>query len=129
MIFEFSMLPMVTSLTVAALCLTFSLFQTLVALKRPEFPWNKWGAGLSLLTAIYAVAVFFQYNLAEEPANILCERVQYTIFPLLVHALFGFTAAFLSFTGRRRHQFSTDLARGPAGRAVVLAVSLLATRL
>jgi hypothetical protein len=81
MIFEFSMLPMVISLTVAALCLTFSLFQALVALKRPEFPWNKWGAGLSLLTAIYAVAVFFQYNLAEEPANILCERVQYTIFP------------------------------------------------
>jgi len=105
MMFEFSMLPMVISLTVAALCLTFSLFQALVALKRPEFPWNKWGAGLSLLTAIYAVAVFFQYNLAQEPANILCERVQYTIFPLLVHALFGFTAAFLSFTGRRRHQF------------------------
>jgi PAS domain S-box-containing protein len=105
MIFELSMFPMVVSLTVAALCLTFGAFQTVAVLKRPEFPWNKWGAGLSVLTAIYAAAVFFQYNLAEKPANILCERVQYTIFPLLVHALFGFTAAFLSFSGRRRHQF------------------------
>ena len=105
MIFEHSLLPMVASLIVAALCLTFGIFQTIIAVKRPEFPWNKWGAGLSFLTAIYSVAIFCQYNLAEAPTNIVCERVQYTVFVLLVHALFGFTTAFLSIDGRRRHRF------------------------
>jgi PAS domain S-box-containing protein len=105
MIFEHSLWPMVASLIVAALCLTFGIFQTIIAVKRPEFPWNKWGAGLSFLTAIYSVAVFCQYSLAEAPTNIVCERVQYTVFVLLVHALFGFTTAFLSIDGRRRHRF------------------------
>ena len=72
MIFESLMMPMLLSLLVAPLSLTFGLFQIAVALKRPEFAWNKWGAGLSFLTAVYAVAVFFQYTLAEAPANILC---------------------------------------------------------
>jgi PAS domain S-box-containing protein len=95
---------MVASLIIAALCLTFGIFQTVIAVKRPEFPWNKWGAGLSFLTAIYSVAIFCQYNLGEVSANIICERVQYTVFVLLVHALFGFTAAFLAIDGRRRHR-------------------------
>jgi hypothetical protein len=77
MILELSLLPMVASLTVAALCLTFGLFQTVIALKRPEFAWNKWGAGLSFLTAIYSVALFCQHNLTEVPANVICEKVQY----------------------------------------------------
>jgi PAS domain S-box-containing protein len=104
MLFEISMVPMVATLIVAALSLTIGLFQTAVAVKRPEFAWNKWGAGLSLLSAVYALAVFFQHNLAQEPANVVCERVQYTVFPLLAHTLFGFTAAFLSFDGRRWHR-------------------------
>jgi len=103
MIFEFSLLPMIASLIVAVLCLTFGIFQAVVAVKRPEFPWNKWGAGVSFITAIYSAAVFCQYNLAEVSANVICERVQYTVFVLLVHALFGFTAAFLGIDGRRRH--------------------------
>jgi hypothetical protein len=45
MIFEHSLWPMVASLIIAALCLTFGIFQAVVAVKRPEFPWNKWGAG------------------------------------------------------------------------------------
>lgn len=104
MTFETTMLPMVASLIVAALCLTFGLFQTVIVLKRPEFRWNQWGAVLSFLTAVYAVAVFVQYHLAAVPANILCERVQYTVFILLAHALFGFTTAFLSIDRRRQHR-------------------------
>ncbi len=104
MILELSMLPMVASLTVSALCLTFGLFQSVVALKRPEFAWNKWGAGLSFLTAIYSVAIFCQHNLTEVPANVICEKVQYSVFILLVHALFGFTTAFLAIDSRRQHR-------------------------
>jgi len=104
MILEHALLPMVASLIVTALCLTFGIFQTVVAIKRPEFLWNKWGAGVSFITAIYSVAVFFQYSLAEVSANVICERVQYTVFVLLVHALFGFTVAFLGIDGRRRHR-------------------------
>jgi PAS domain S-box-containing protein len=101
---NFSLLPMVASLIVAALCLTFGLSQTVIVLKRPEFTWNKWGAALSFLTAVYAVAVFVQYNLPAVPANTLCERIQYSVFILLAHALFGFTTAFLDIESRRRHR-------------------------
>jgi PAS domain S-box-containing protein len=101
--FNITLLPMVASLIVGVLCLTFGLFQTVIVIKRPEFAWNKWGAGISFLTAIYAVAVFAQYNLGEVPSNILCERVQYTVFILLAQALFGFTTAFLAIDSRRRH--------------------------
>ena len=105
MTFDFTMIPMVASLIVAALCLTFGLFQTVIFLKRPEFNWTKWGAGLSFLTAVFAVAVFAQYNLPAVPANTVCERIQYTVFILLGHALFGFTTAFLGIESRRRHRF------------------------
>ena len=104
MTFNTTMLPVVASLIIAALCLTFGLFQTVIVLKRPEFKWNRWGAGLSFLTAVYAVAVFVQYHLGAVPANILCERVQYTVFILLTHALYGFTTAFLSIDRRRQHR-------------------------
>ena len=104
MTFDLTLLPMVASLIVAVLCLTFGLFQTVIVLKRPEFNWNKWGAALSFLTAVFAVTVFAQYNLPAVPANTLCERIQYTVFILLAHALFGFTAAFLGIEGRRRHR-------------------------
>ena len=102
MTFNLTILPMVASLIVAVLSLTIGFLQTVVALKRQEFNWNKWGAGISFLTAIYAVAVFAQYNLSAAPANILCERIQYTVFILLVHALFGFTTAFLGIESVRR---------------------------
>jgi PAS domain S-box-containing protein len=83
------------SLAVAALCLTFALFQGLVAYRRPEFDWNRWGAVLSLLTAIYALAVFFQFNLDAGPPTRLCEKVQFSVFILLIYALYRFTFAFL----------------------------------
>jgi len=104
MTFNLMMLPMIASLIVAVLSLTIGLFQTVVALKRPAFNWNKWGAGLSFLSAVYAVAVFAQYNLSAAPANILCERIQYTVFILLAHALFGFTTAFLGIENHRRYR-------------------------
>ncbi|MDJ0882902.1 MAG: PAS domain S-box protein [Desulfobacterales bacterium] len=83
------------SLSVASLCLTFALFQGLVAYRRPEFDWNRWGAVLSLLTAVYAVAVFFQFNLPAGPHTRLCEKIQFSVFVLLLYALYRFTFAFL----------------------------------
>ncbi len=100
--FETITLSSAGSLTVAALCLTFALFQGVVACKRPEFGWNRWGAAMSLLTAVYAVAVFFQFNLPAGDPTRFCEKVQFSVFILLVDALYRFTATFL---GRRDRRF------------------------
>ncbi len=89
------------SFAVAALGLTFALFQGFVAYRRPEFTWNRCGAMLSLLTALYAVAVFFQFNLPEGPHTRLCERFQFSIFTLMLFVLGRFTFAFLKMDGRR----------------------------
>ena len=98
--FETITLSSAGSLSVAALCLTFALFQGIVAYKRPEFGWNRWGAVISLLTALYAVAVFFQYNLPVGAPTRFCEKVQFSVFILLLDALYRFTFAFLG--GRYR---------------------------
>ncbi len=88
------------SLAVVALCLTFTFFQGFVAYRRPEFDWNRWGALLSFLTAVYAMAVFFQFNLPAGAPTQLCEKIQYSVFILLLYALYRFTLAFLGFTNR-----------------------------
>ncbi len=89
------------SIAVAALGLTFALFQGFVAYRRPEFTWNRYGAILSLLTALYALAVFFQFNLTEGPPTRLCERFQFSIFTLMLFVLYRFTFSFLQIDGRR----------------------------
>ncbi|MDJ0857347.1 MAG: PAS domain S-box protein [Desulfobacterales bacterium] len=93
--FETITLSSAGSLSVAALCLTFALFQGFVAYKRPEFGWNRWGAAISLLTAVYSVAVFFQFNLSAGAHTRLCEKVQFSVFILLIEALYRFTFAFI----------------------------------
>jgi len=77
-----------------------------VACRRPEFTWNRWGAILSFLTAVYAVAVFFQSNLHAGTGTWLCEKVQFTVFPLMVLAIYRFTDGFL---GRRNRWASVVL--------------------
>ncbi len=99
--FETITLSSAGSLSVAALCLTFALFQGVVAYRRPEFGWNRWGAAISLLTAIHAVAVFFQSNLPAGDPTRLCEKVQFSVFILLIDALYRFTSAFLGGGDRR----------------------------
>ena len=98
--FETITLSSAGSLAVALLCLTFALFQGLVAHRRPEFLWNRWGAILSFLTAAYATAVFFQFNLHEGPATRICEKVQFSVFPLMVLAIYRFSSGFLGRQGR-----------------------------
>lgn len=99
--FETITLSSAGSLAIAALCLTFALFQGVVAYRRPEFGWNRWGAAISLLTAIHAVAVFFQSNLPAGDPTRLCEKVQFSVFILLIDALYRFTSAFLGGGDRR----------------------------
>ncbi|MBL0713990.1 MAG: PAS domain S-box protein [Desulfosarcina sp.] len=100
MFFETITISSAGSITVAVLCLLFALFQGLVAYKRPEFAWNRWGAVLSFLTALYALAVFFQYNLHEGPWTQLCEKVQFSVFVLLLYALYHFSFAYLALESR-----------------------------
>jgi len=94
------------SLAVAVLCLVFALFQGIVGYRKPEFVWNRWGAILSFLTAVYSVAVFFQFNLREGTGNWLCEKVQFAVFPLMVWAIYRFTDGFM---GRRNRWGSVIL--------------------
>ena len=83
------------SLSVAVIAIFFFIFQSWIYLKGPGFSWSKWGASLSLATAVYATAVFIQFNASPNWINHLTELLQYTTFIVLVHSVYGFTFAYL----------------------------------
>jgi PAS domain S-box-containing protein len=95
------------SLSVAAIALFFFVFQAWIYLKGPAFAWSKWGAVLSLVTAIYSLAVFVQFNSAPNLINHLAELFQFTTFIILVHSVYGFTFAYLEIKPPRFHQIAT----------------------
>ncbi|MBT8364314.1 MAG: response regulator [Deltaproteobacteria bacterium] len=95
------------SLSVAAIALFFFVFQAWLYLKGPAFAWSKWGAVLSLVTAIYSLAVFVQFNSAPNLINHLAELFQFTTFIILVHSVYGFTFAYLEIKPPRFHQVAT----------------------
>ena len=107
--FETVTIPSAGALSLGVLCLTFALFQGLVAYRRPAFAWNRWGAILSLLTAVYAAAIFFQFNLPAGMANRLCEKIQFSCFPLIIYAIYRFTDGFLGHPGQRVFRVLTPL--------------------
>ena len=92
------------TLCVAMMALLFFVFQGWIHLKIKTFAWSRWGAALSLTTFFYAAAVFVQFNTPTGAINHVCELIQYSTFVLLVHALYGFTFAFLGMDARRYHQ-------------------------
>ena len=92
------------TLSVALIALFFSIFQGWICLKKTGFSWNKWGAALSAVTCLYAIAVFFQYNLSANWINHASELIQYSTFILLVHSVYGFTFAYLKIDAKRYHQ-------------------------
>jgi len=94
------------SLSVAVIALYFFVFQGWIYLKGLPFPWSKWGALLSLASFIYAVTAFIQYNSAPDLTNHIAELFQYSIFILLVHAVYGFTFSYLDINPRRYHQIA-----------------------
>ena len=96
-------LASVGSLSVAGIALFLSFFQGLLFLRRHSLPWNGWGAAISLSTALYAVAVFFQYNTLANRINHLCELFQYSSFLFLVHSIYGYTFSFLGLPSRKYH--------------------------
>ena len=95
------------SLSVAVIALIFFVFQAWIYLKGPAFSWSRWGAALSLATAIYSLAVFVQFNSAPGSINHLVELFQYTTFIILVHSVYGFTFAYLEIKPPRLHQIAT----------------------
>jgi len=94
------------TLSVAVIALYFFVFQGWIYLKGLPFPWSKWGALLSLASFIYAVTAFIQYNSAPDLTNHIAELFQYSIFILLVHAVYGFTFSYLDINPRRYHQIA-----------------------
>ena len=91
------------SLSVAVIALFFFVFQGWIYLRGTHFSWSKWGALLSLATAIYALAVFVQFNTSPGLLNQLAELLQYATFLLLVHSVYGFTFCYLDINPRRYH--------------------------
>ncbi|MBE9543385.1 MAG: response regulator [Proteobacteria bacterium] len=94
------------SLSVAVIAMFFFIFQGWIYLKGPAFSWSKWGAALSLATSIYAATVFIQFNSPPNLINHVAELLQYTIFIILVHSVYGFTFAYLEINPRRYHQIA-----------------------
>jgi two-component system cell cycle sensor histidine kinase/response regulator CckA len=94
------------SLSVAVVALFFFMFQGWIYLKGPLFTWSKWGALLSLATSIYALTVFIQFNSSPGSANHIAELIQYSIFLVLVHSIYGFTFTYLEIKPRRYHQIA-----------------------
>ncbi|MCF8051469.1 MAG: hypothetical protein K9L59_09555 [Desulfobacterales bacterium] len=94
------------SLAVSIVALLFGVMQMSLALKRSEFSWNRWGAAVSGSTALYAFAVFIQYNAPPGALNLFSEKVQFTSFLMLIHSIFGFTFSFLSRPAMRYHRFA-----------------------
>ena len=89
-------LSSVGSLTVALVALLFGALQAGIAVRRKEFAWSLWGAAVALSTFLYALAVFLQYNAAPGPLNHFSEKIQYSAFLFLIHAIYGFTFSYLS---------------------------------
>jgi PAS domain S-box-containing protein len=84
------------SLSVAVMAIFFFIFQGWIYLRGPGFSWSKWGAALSLATAVYALAVFIQFNFPAGRINHIAELLQYTTFIILVHSVYGFTFTYLA---------------------------------
>jgi PAS domain S-box-containing protein len=114
------------TLCVAAIALLFAFFQYWFFVKKPDYPWNAWGAALSFNTSLFAIAKFIQYNTPAGELNHFVEQFQYTLFLFLLHSVFGYTFSFLVINGRHFHLFtgilhafilvliwSTDLVVGP----------------
>jgi CheY-like chemotaxis protein len=83
--------------------LFFFVFQSWIYLKGPGFSWSKWGAALSLATAVYSSAVFVQFNSYPNWINHFSEIVQYSTFVIIVHSVYGFTFSYLKINRKRYH--------------------------
>jgi len=94
------------SLSVAVVALFFTVFQGWLAVERPRFYWNAWGAALSFSAFVYASAVFCQFNVGAGPVNHLSELIQYTAFICVIHSAFGFTFAYLAIPSGRYHRIA-----------------------
>jgi len=91
------------TLCVAAIAVFFALFQYWFFVKKPDYTWNGWGAALSFITFIFAIAKFLQYNTPAGELNHVVEQVQYSAFLFMIHCSFGYTFSFLIINGRHYH--------------------------
>jgi PAS domain S-box-containing protein len=94
------------SLTVASVALFAFVFQGWLFLRRHELTYSGWGALLALAAAVYAAAVFVQFNTPAGPINHTAELVQFTAIVTIIHAAYGFTLAYLELPSRRYHQIA-----------------------
>lgn len=80
---------------VATVALFMGVFLAILSIRLKKEPWNKWGTAISIVVFLEAVAVFFQYYLAEGSLNLICEYIQISCFVLLIHTCYKFTVSYL----------------------------------
>jgi len=97
------------SLSVAVIAIFFFIFQAWIYFKGPGFSWSKWGAALSLSSAVYSTAVFVQFNSSTTQVNHLAGLLQYTTFIFLVPSVYGFTFAYLGIRPPRYYRAAVIL--------------------
>ncbi len=93
----------VGSLCVAAIALTLLFFQGLIFLRKREYSWNAWGAGISLSTIIYSIGIFIEYNTPASTINHFAGRLEFVAIVLLIHCLYGFTLSYLKLNSFKFH--------------------------
>ena len=108
--------PSAGPLAIAAVAVFLAILQWQMYARRSRYGWNLWGALLSLGTAGYATATFFQYNVSTAALFRLTSQVQMTTLALIIFSLVQYSVSYL----RLRPRWSI-----PTGAAVFGAFILL----
>jgi len=84
----------VGSAVVAGIALWYAVFQTVETLTVRATPGGLWPVGVSLGLAVYAAAVFVQYNAEAITTQLIVERIQYLGLILTVVSIHGYVRVF-----------------------------------
>ena len=88
-------LPSAGPLVISVVALIVFYLQARLYFQLRSNAWTLWGAIISLCTAFYAAATFFQYNAAESPLTRICSQVQLSMVATIIMALLQYVRAYL----------------------------------
>lgn len=91
------------SLSVAILALIMLTVQVAFLFHKPRFIWYGWSAAISFCGLLYAVGIFFEYNMPPGTVNRIAGLLEFTAIIGLVHCFYGFTFSYLGIKGQRYH--------------------------
>jgi PAS domain S-box-containing protein len=71
--------------------------------RKPRFVWYEWSAAIAFCGLLYAVGIFFEYNMPKGTINRIAGLLEFTAIIGLVHCFYGFTFSYLGIKGQRYH--------------------------